>query len=101
MKENDLKIINTYKKEGDIVYEVSKKEKRNFITIVVDFLLQVESESETLAYLIANRKEGTIIEISEEGQVQIHNIVEWSSDLKEKFKKIEIEDYIYTKKRII
>lgn len=101
MSENDLNIINKYKKEGDTIYEVSKKQKRNLITILLDFFLKIEPEKLGKSYLIATINEGVIVDISEMDTVNVHKIVEWTPELKKKFKKIEIDDYIYTKKGII
>lgn len=95
-----LELLQPFKTNEDVVYEMIKRKKRSFITNVITTILPELYTGDLLVndkivYLIANKKEGKIIEFNDKKVSNITNIPNWVlGDKKPKYKTI-LDGYMY------
>ena len=98
-----LDAIEKIKSPDDIIYEVFRSEKRSgwfhFWDIVFDVIPSTTTKlmHNKVMYLLASEKSGKIIEVENGNITNITEIPDWTSDKKENFKKVIIDNYIYKK----
>lgn len=98
-----LDAIEKIKSPNDVIYEVIGKEKRSawfhFWDIVFDCIPGVTMQLMTnkYLYLLASEKSGKLIEVENGNIVKITDVPDWTSDKKENFKKVIIDNYVYKK----
>lgn len=92
------------KHDDEIIYEVFKSKKSkgrlNFLGIIVDLLfdfLPFEVNNREVVYLLASTKRGRIIDVYNGNISSIVEVPRWTSDKKDNFKKVTIDNYIYKK----
>jgi hypothetical protein len=102
-----LNAIEKIKAPSDVIYEISRKEKKSGWYVLVDMLFDnLLSTSNSLMkdkvmFLVASEKSGKIVEI-ENGSIRTTvEVPGWTSDKKENFTKVIIDNYVYKKFRKI
>ncbi|MER2000447.1 MAG: hypothetical protein ABS882_11780, partial [Lysinibacillus sp.] len=91
----------------DIIYEVFKKPKRSFVFHIWDTLFDLlpgvtdSLLNDKVVYLIASENSGKFIEIDNNRIVYETIIPNWSPTMKNSFKKITINNFVYKKYRKI
>ena len=102
-----LEAIEKIKKSDDIVYEIARKEKKSGLFHFMDFWVEgILSTGNSLMkdkvmYLIASEDNGKIVEIENGKIINTLEVPDWKSEMKETFKKVVIDDYVYKKFRRI
>ncbi|MDQ0231659.1 hypothetical protein [Metabacillus malikii] len=98
-----LEAIEKVKSPGDVVYEVFRTEKKSgmfqFLNILFESIPSASSSlmNDKVMYLLASEKSGKILEI-ENGVIRnTTEVPNWTSDQKDKFKKVTIDNHVYKK----
>ena len=100
-------MLKQFTQPTDIIFEVFKKPKRSFLFHVWDtFFDLIPSTSGSLlndkvVYLIASEKSGKFVEIKNNKIVNETIIPSWDPAMKNSFKKITINNFVYKKYREI
>lgn len=100
-----LDAIEKIKAPGDTIYEISRKEKKSAGFVLWDMLFDnILSTSNSLMkdkvmYLLASEKSGKILEIEHGKITNTVEIPSWTSEQKDHFKKVIIDNYVYKKFR--
>lgn len=98
-----LHAIEKIKSPGDVVYEVLRKEKKSGLSEVWNLLFEsLPSATNSLMkdkvmYLLASEKNGKIIEVKNGRIGHMEEVPNWTSDQKDNFKKVTIDNYVYKK----
>ncbi|MBM4763212.1 hypothetical protein [Bacillus sp. B15-48] len=98
-----LDAIEKIKSADDIIYEVFRTEKKtgwfHFWDIVFDVIPSTTTKLlyDKVMFLLASEKSGKIIEVKNGNIINITDVPNWTSDTKENFKKVIIDNYIYKK----
>ncbi len=95
--------IEKIKASDDIIYEVIRSEKKSgwfhFWDIVFDIIpsTTIKLTHNKVMYLLASEENGKIIEVENGMITNTIEIPDWTTDNKERFKKIIIDNYLYKK----